>query len=1537
MPDSFTKFRENSAEDSQPVGSGGSTDEDEDDSEDDDPFAPKPTCPAGSDRKDANCINPSYVVFNYKDTNYEDTRRIGGAILSSGEPSNSVVTVGGSEYHPRQINRVLFEINELTEDNFSPLLWALADQSRTAFIEIDSIEEDIDLYQIYNFNFRTAQVNRQGMVATVFETDLHNPFDRDNFLFRDPVSPDAAPQFEPHRRLGLTADPISGTLSGSLERYVPPFIATVNADYLGNTPRKLDSATRNSQLVIVPFRKIDTQILTPIPEGLSVAIQVPPAVMSTFVKDVAVSFDTGGSALIKAVNPNSNLVFFESDGETVIIPGVTKISDEVPFGNDIATVVDYYVAFRTNRALQRSSSNANTYFPKIQSYNGEVLIDDENFFYDFSLAAGQTLPSGMFVVGKNTCDLNTCIPTTGGGPVSSFPTATTERRCLNFSLCVGANRHWVRGGTLVGTPTVNSNPQTVTIQATNRMKTDLTAKGELRFGVFTEPMSLALNQNNRKLKLKLNTLAPIVLGERIVNSLNAQADVIEILPEESSIIVQVVNAPTNRAIFKKDDEIDNRIPFFGAIATLVDEPIYIVDSTLDGGSIELTVGSASELEGDNIISGADLTDYFFSVFPNINDGIQGANFNNTIGAINFSNLGPTPLGPTEFTFGAVSRGGKFLQTKATIEYIGIPTPGRLIMAQDMLIELLDPPGNNFKPGDFISARPSGEIEGTSGRGHIREVFTETISGVPRYFAWIHVTQGRFRESDFIDHRQTFSNEISAIVKARPINAKIELSVPAGPIEANFNALTSVMMSASGQGSTIIQGSDPVLANNSTATVIGKRSASRILYLAVDNGSFDIGEDIHPGSDPSLVAGTITNLNAHLIDISISAAPGHMVVDQDITQGTNTNATAVGIVRNTANNRYLVEVIDGQFLTGGTTTFPSNPIFSPDPDSFTISSMRTATNRFIAHRNAPLTLEAIYGNIPSDFVFTITPTLPDGLSLNASTGLIQGTPSGRSEPRNYTIRGSDAREYKFVLEVKDSFELKLVNGASSYILHRSGMGKGRQPCRVTRAAMNNARLEDIDVHCYLDAGETQLHANGVTLKLEFGGDMCETTEFMPYAFTQYPFGYINLFADVPLATQLNRTIVQRTGECFPSGLPALVRPTVSLNPADINNHTLTSTNINDSSGTLSNGTYEIPQSAGAQAACWFNYANRTDDLAWANPSLNCDDGNVRQIVQEWATSDFCELNTSILNRPDCLDAFGTCADSDGDPVALAPADNNRAGCEITPGNVWTPREDAWVTDQCHPNIASRPKFIISNSVVSCGGNPGSCLAGPAKSIFSPDNVFDMVSGDVGDIFTTNSEPGEKIYSLGNPSQLGLRGNTYLSNFTIRNSCMNTDGNLYTYKSQSWENYTYDVRDNYLTDVENGLAFNNNPMLANPFYTFYCAREGDTKARIRLLIREWDRDFRVTDRVDRIYPRGNNAQVNSFSITPQIVPQNTDTADKFFGGLFNDSRDYLNRIINRRSSWDDMHEIFGVAAPSFTCPNNGDPMVETVPYRLPLDEL
>lgn len=146
-----------------------------------------------------------------------------------------------------------------------------------------------------------------------------------------------------------------------------------------------------------------------------------------------------------------------------------------------------------------------------------------------------------------------------------------------------------------------------------------------------------------------------------------------------------------------------------------------------------------------------------------------------------------------------------------------------------------------------------------------------------------------------------------------------------------------------------------------------------------------------------------------------------------------------------------------------------------------------------------------------------------------------------------------------------------------------------------------------------------------------------------------------------------------------------------------------------------------------------------------------------------------------------------------------------------------------------------KVEVKQVTNNCNGSRSECLAGAATEQYSSADI------DNGVIRTTIPASNGLITNFDYlaPISQGHNTNISLANYTASNSCTSSS---FEYSSHGWFERTDISLSNNIADPF---------MAAQPFYTFACTNSGgEIKARIRVMVRDWNFAFTKSDVIDNV---------------------------------------------------------------------------------------
>lgn len=599
------------------------------------------------------------------------------------------------------------------------------------------------------------------------------------------------------------------------------------------------------------------------------------------------------------------------------------------------------------------------------------------------------------------------------------------------------------------------------------------------------------------------------------------------------------------------------------------------------------------------------------------------------------------------------------------------------------------------------------------------------------------------------------------------------------------------------------------------------------YISSSDGGRGIISHIHTASNPDLlfvrtsIPGFISDpaLPSNLDDtstyiVTLTSLVGirsnnlAIVLDDEtgfvagshITQE-NSGNHATGIVRdiNAAANIVYVKVDHENFVVNNLSDDVDNQNPLNGPIARIVQMRNDPTFYLETGREARITATLLSGN---NITYNISPDLPEGLVLNAQNGSITGTPVASSIKKAYTLTASNnlggvvqSTSYSFNIKIDSIFSLtNITETASSYVLHKVGKGNEIADCTVTEAQINSSDITQKDITCMLEGQELDLYKEGFTTKSFSSKGLCKYISVRPYGFWRWAYS--------PTTSENIKYVI--AGSC--TGGPRAGFPDANVNRD------------------------------GSDFRCNSDYSS--DELN----GPNCDPGTYTTV-----TITFTDLDND-----------GTCDGS-----------------------------------------------TLDTTESSCGGTRMACFSGPSADTY---DVAQLTAG-IRSTVTNTLNGGDIDFTANAPIQNGYGTNRSIANYTANNSCADGDG--YNYNTTNWRAYaqngaiqtrsgTVDANQYENTLTGTGTAFTSqfspgdsiyisgqvhkiasiqndtnltlqsrvlNDIVgatiqtypysdpfrygSEPFYQYECLDAAyDTIARIRLLVRDWDKDFKITDDIDRL---------------------------------------------------------------------------------------
>ena len=220
----------------------------------------------------------------------------------------------------------------------------------------------------------------------------------------------------------------------------------------------------------------------------------------------------------------------------------------------------------------------------------------------------------------------------------------------------------------------------------------------------------------------------------------------------------------------------------------------------------------------------------------------------------------------------------------------------------------------------------------------------------------------------------------------------------------------------------------------------------------------------------------------------------------------------------------------------------------------LTLVEAASNYFLSERNEDFSVSPSITNGTNAF-YSISPDLPDGLTINSSTGIISGNPTKKMDPLTYTVTAYNLvgkTQYKVNLEVRDYFKIQNKSLPQASVFHKTGNYAHTRECKLDANAIS-AHKNSVEVYrtCYLDVEELDLYYYGLKYQLSAGNGTCNFARYSPYSFWSY--------RPIPTAG----TVYYTTDGCTPLSVPGGASQIAG--PPDTNLNSVCNGNYQSTSG------------------------------------------------------------------------------------------------------------------------------------------------------------------------------------------------------------------------------------------------------------------------------------------------------------------------------------------------------------------------------------
>ncbi|MDD4973705.1 MAG: Ig domain-containing protein [Bacteriovorax sp.] len=544
---------------------------------------------------------------------------------------------------------------------------------------------------------------------------------------------------------------------------------------------------------------------------------------------------------------------------------------------------------------------------------------------------------------------------------------------------------------------------------------------------------------------------------------------------------------------------------------------------------------------------------------------------------------------------------------------------------------------------------------------------------------ISTVNGQFLEGASIDSGNAYYSGKTTVL-ANPIFYNIALTVSDstsfavnGYASSSTNALGRVVAIDTVSNTLFIQYLNTVAALN-----------SRLL--------FQEGDTISSGLTYSASAVTINQVEADNMRLTLSAVPAAMLPGDDLTAalpGTPTIGDLGGYIHMISGSNIYVSDISRRATQPQ--SFRKTQVFDNDENMLVNRGSFTAVAHddfVIAERGSTV---AIKSNISlgTGIIYSASPTLPAGLTLNTLTGAITGVPTLATPRTTYTLSAKNLVNqslFIFDLEVRDFFKVGENSGASSFIFHKYGDSRGSRKCSINSTDIKNfaadttsVNLGALDVRCFLDGEEADLYLNKLKMQAIAGAGVCEYIQIYPYSFWQY----------APIKTTAPYTY---TTGCKP---PSAAPTADTLCAGDYAGNGQGGPNCDEGSITVTTHTWSM-DTATPTPACTVD-TQTVSTMACGGKKTNCLRGPIRDILSDNQISTGGRSLIFSSSSGAVLSSTYSSPISNGDVTNLRVANGsiyNKCLSTNSDANLWTANMDA-LPDTDNPFGKGANPFYVVN--------------------------------------------------------------------------------------------------------------------------------------------------------------------------------------------------------------------------------------------------